>query len=94
MATMTIPNQMADFFTLSIPKADVNFFKTMAKKMGWILAQKHTFSREFGYFSREDDFLTSSAHFFLRFFTEKPTCLHKIAGKPHGYRDSRNRKPT
>ena len=58
------------------------------------LAQKHTFSREFGYFSREDDFLTSSAQFFQRFFTEKPTCLHKIAGKPHGYRDSRIRKPT
>ena len=58
------------------------------------LAQKHTFSREFVYFSREDDFSPSSAIFFQRFFTEKPTCLHKIAGKPHGYRDSCNRKPT
>ena len=28
------------------------------------LAQKHTFSRELVYFSREDDFLTSSAQFF------------------------------
>ena len=35
------------------------------------LAQKHTFSREFVYFSREDDFLTSSAHFFQRFFHRK-----------------------
>ena len=58
------------------------------------LAQKHTFSRVFGYFSREDDFLTSSAQFFQRFFTEKPTCLHKIAGKPHGYRVSCSFKPT
>ena len=58
------------------------------------LAQKHTFSREFRYFSREDDFLTSSAQFFQRFFTEKPTCLHKIAQKTDGYRDSSIRKPT
>ena len=58
------------------------------------LAQKHTFSREFRHFSREDDFLTSSAHFFQRFFTEKPTCLHKIAQKTDGYRDSSIRKPT
>ena len=58
------------------------------------LAQKHTFSRVFGYFSREDDFLTSSAQFFQRFFTEKPTCLHKIAQKTDGYRDCCICKPT
>ena len=45
MATMTIPNQMADSFTLSIPKADVNFFKTMAKKMGWTI--KRNKAKEF-----------------------------------------------
>ena len=31
------------------------------------LAQKHTFSRVFGYFSREDDFSPSSAQFFSVF---------------------------
>ena len=35
MATMTIPQQMPDTFTLTVPKADVNFIKTIAKKMGW-----------------------------------------------------------
>ena len=34
------------------------------------LAQKHTFSRELVYFSREDDFLTSSAQFF-QWFSQK-----------------------
>jgi len=31
-----------DTFTLTIPKADVNFFKTMARKMGWVIERKHT----------------------------------------------------
>ena len=29
-----------DTFTLTVPKADVNFFKTMAKKMGWTIERK------------------------------------------------------
>ena len=37
MATMTAPQQMPDTFTLTVPKADVNFFKTIAKKMGWTI---------------------------------------------------------
>jgi hypothetical protein len=56
--------------------------------------QKHTFSRELRDFSREDDFSPSSAQFFQRFFIEKPTCLHEIAQKTDGYRDSCFRKPT
>lgn len=31
-----------DTFTLTVPKADVNFFKTMAKKMGWVIERKRT----------------------------------------------------
>ena len=31
-----------DTFTLTVPKADVNFFKTMAKKMGWTIERKRT----------------------------------------------------
>ena len=31
-----------DTFTLTVPKADVNFFKTMAKKMGWAIERKRT----------------------------------------------------
>ena len=31
-----------DTFTLTVPKADVNFFKTMAKKMGWTIEHKRT----------------------------------------------------
>lgn len=30
-----------DTFTLTVPKADVNFFKMMAKKMGWTIEHKH-----------------------------------------------------
>ena len=29
-----------DTFTLTVPKADVSFFKTMAKKMGWTVERK------------------------------------------------------
>ena len=35
-ATKASPNT----FTLTIPKADVSFFKTMAKKMGWKIERK------------------------------------------------------
>ena len=31
-----------DTFTLTVPKADVNFFKTMAKRMGWTIEHKRT----------------------------------------------------
>lgn len=36
-ATPTTP---LDTFTLTVPKSDVNFFKTMAKKMGWTIERK------------------------------------------------------
>ena len=39
---MTIPQQMPDTFTLTVPKADVNFFKTIAKKMGWSIKRNKT----------------------------------------------------
>ena len=29
-----------DTFTLSVPKAEVSFFRTMAKKMGWTIERK------------------------------------------------------
>ena len=41
MATTTI-QQTPDTFTLSVPKADVGFLKTMAKRMGWTLGRKKT----------------------------------------------------
>jgi len=31
-----------DTFMLTVPKADVSFFKTMAKKMGWTIERKRT----------------------------------------------------
>lgn len=31
---------MPNTFTLTVPKADVSFFKTMAKKMGWLIERK------------------------------------------------------
>ena len=34
------PTMALDTFTLTVPKADVNFFKTMAKKMGWTIERK------------------------------------------------------
>ena len=40
MATITLPRQLPDTFTLTVPKADVSFFKTMAKKMGWTVERK------------------------------------------------------
>lgn len=39
MAT-TATNTSPDKFVLTVPKADVNFFKTMAKKMGWTIERK------------------------------------------------------
>ena len=43
MITTAIPTKAApDTFTLTVPKADVNFFKTMAKKMGWTIERKRT----------------------------------------------------
>ena len=42
MATMTLSQQLPDTFMLSIPKADVSFFKMMAKKMGWTVKRKRT----------------------------------------------------
>ena len=31
-----------DTFILTVPKADVSFFRTMAKKMGWTIERKRT----------------------------------------------------
>jgi len=31
-----------DTFMLTVPKSDVSFFKTIAKKMGWTIERKHT----------------------------------------------------
>ena len=51
MATMTVPQQMPDTFTLTVPKADVNFFKTIAKKMGWTIKRnKVTTRKSFAHF--------------------------------------------
>lgn len=36
----TTPTASPDTFTLTVPKADVSFFKTMAKKMGWTIERK------------------------------------------------------
>ncbi|MBR1932662.1 MAG: hypothetical protein IJ841_03150 [Prevotella sp.] len=38
----TVANTAPDTFTLTVPKADVSFFKTMAKKMGWTIKRKRT----------------------------------------------------
>ena len=38
----TTAEMAPDTFTLTVPKADVNFFKTMAKKMGWTIERKRT----------------------------------------------------
>ena len=41
MATsITTARSMSNTFTLTVPKADVSFFKTMAKKMGWMIERK------------------------------------------------------
>lgn len=46
MATMTAPQEMPDTFTLTVPKADVNFFKTIAKKMGWTIKRNKVTTRK------------------------------------------------
>lgn len=38
--TVTTARSMPNTFTLTVPKADVSFFKTMAKKMGWMIERK------------------------------------------------------
>ncbi len=40
MITTAVPQTSPDTFTLTVPKADVSFFKTMAKKMGWTIEHK------------------------------------------------------
>ena len=40
MITTAATKSSPDTFTLTLPKADVNFFKTMAKKMGWTIERK------------------------------------------------------
>ena len=35
-------NSSPNTFMLTMPKADVSFFKTMAKKMGWTIERKRT----------------------------------------------------
>ena len=40
MITTAATKESPDTFTLTIPKADVSFFKTMAKKMGWTIERK------------------------------------------------------
>ena len=42
MITTAVPKTSPDTFTLTVPKADVSFFKTMAKKMGWTIERKRT----------------------------------------------------
>ncbi len=42
MITATRTKATPDTFTLTVPKADVSFFRTMAKKMGWTIERKRT----------------------------------------------------
>jgi hypothetical protein len=42
MITTTMTKATPDTFMLTVPKADVSFFKTMAKKMGWTIERKRT----------------------------------------------------
>ena len=42
MITATRIKATPDTFTLTVPKADVSFFRTMAKKMGWTIERKRT----------------------------------------------------
>ena len=42
MTTTAVTKASPDTFTLTVPKADVSFFKTMAKKMGWKIERKRT----------------------------------------------------
>ena len=40
MITTTATNSSPDTYMLTVPKSDVSFFKTMAKKMGWTIERK------------------------------------------------------
>ncbi|MCR4958585.1 MAG: hypothetical protein K6B13_08310 [Prevotella sp.] len=42
MTTAATTTATPDTFTLTVPKADVSFFKMMAKKMGWTIERKRT----------------------------------------------------
>lgn len=42
MITTAATNASPNTFMLTMPKADVRFFKTMAKKMGWTIERKRT----------------------------------------------------
>ena len=42
MITTAVTKAIPDTFTLTVPKADVSFFRTMAKKMGWTIERKRT----------------------------------------------------
>ena len=38
--TTTATNSSPDTYMLTVPKSDVSFFKTMAKKMGWTIKRQ------------------------------------------------------
>ena len=40
MITTTATNSSLDTYMLTVPKSDVSFFKTMAKKMGWTIERQ------------------------------------------------------
>ncbi len=40
MITTATTNASPDTFTMTVPRADVPFFKTMAKKMGWTVEKQ------------------------------------------------------
>lgn len=42
MTGTVTPAKPLDTFTLTVPKADVSFFRTIAKKMGWTIEHKCT----------------------------------------------------
>ena len=39
-SSITTVRSIPNTFTLTVPKADVSFFKAMAKKMGWMIERK------------------------------------------------------
>ena len=41
--TTTATNSSPDTYMLTVPKSDVSFFKTMAKKMGWTIKRQRKF---------------------------------------------------
>ena len=47
MATSVITSRpILNTFTLTVPKADVSFFKAMAKKMGWMIEHKRATAKK------------------------------------------------